>query len=126
MKDAQFKWVLMVSGFITLLAGLQYFAPGTALGLSQLSVGDPAGLLFARHWGLMAGCFGALLLYAAYQPAVRAPVVLAAAVEKTGLVLAIFMQWDEPALAGLHVPAIFDTVCVLLYAVWLVRRQNLK
>jgi len=40
-------------------------------------------------------------------------------VEKAALVVLILTQWSEPALLGLHLAAVFDTACVLLYAAWL-------
>lgn len=84
------------------------------LGLSGLVVGDDTGLLFARHWGLMAARFGALLIFAAARPNFRKPIVLAALVEKLGLMVLIALAWNTPALAGLHVAALFDGACVLL------------
>lgn len=119
MLERYFDKILYVTGAVTVTPLLQYFLPTLNLGLSGLSVGDETGMLFARHWGLMAACFGALLIFAAARPAVRRPIVLAAMVEKLGLVALIVMAWNTPALAGLHVAALFDGACVLLYAAWL-------
>lgn len=68
--------------------------PTLNLGLSGLVVGDNTGLLFARHWGLMAACFGALLIFAGARPNFRKPIVLAVLVEKLGLVARIAPTWD--------------------------------
>lgn len=87
-------------------------------------VGDDTGMLFARHWGLMAACFGALLIFAAARPHFHKPIVLAALVEKLGLVALIVMAWNAPALAGLHVAALFDGACVLIYGAYLYRARN--
>jgi hypothetical protein len=39
----------------------------------------------ARHWGLLIFCVGALLVYTAFYPPVRAPILLVAVIEKVGL-----------------------------------------
>lgn len=124
MLQRHFDKVLYVTGAVTLTPLLQYFLPAFNLGLSGLVVGDDTGMLFARHWGLMAACFGALLVFAAARPHFRKPIVLAAMVEKLGLVVLIVMAWNSPSLAGMHVAALFDGVCVLLYAAYLYRAQN--
>ena len=112
--------ILLVTGVVTALPVLQYFFPAKALKLLHHVVpGDPAGVLFARHWGLMAGCFGGLLIYAGIHPEVRAPIVAAATIEKAGLVLLIASAWNEPHARGLRLACIFDAACTVLYAVWL-------
>lgn len=116
--------ILYVTGAVTMTPLLQFFLPTLNLGLSGLVVGDDAGILFARHWGLMAACFGALLIFSAMRPNVRKPIVLAALVEKIGLVTLILMGWNNPALAGLHLTAIFDGVCVFVYGAYLYRMQQ--
>jgi hypothetical protein len=120
MTNKYFTQILYVTGFITMLPVLQFFAPGIALPLSGLQVGDATGLFYARHWGLLAFCFGALLVAAARNPAMRRPVVLAVGLEKLGLCTLVLLSWGEPALQGLYPAVAIDGVCVILYAVWLV------
>lgn len=124
MLQRHFDKILYVTGVVTLTPLLQYFLPTLNLGLSGLVVGDDTGLLFARHWGLMAACFGALLIFAGARPNFRKPIVLAALVEKLGLVALIVLAWNNPALAGLHVAALFDGACVLLYGAYLYQTRN--
>ena len=121
MFERNFDKILYVTGAVTMTPLLQFFFPALNLGLNGLVVGDDAGLFFARHWGLMAACFGALLIFAAARPAVRQPIVMAALVEKLGLVTLVGMNWNNPALAGLHAAGIFDAICVLLYGAYLYR-----
>lgn len=124
MLQRHFDKILYVTGVVTLTPLLQYFLPTLNLGLSGLLVGDDTGMLFARHWGLMAACFGALLIFVAARPNFRKPIVLAALVEKLGLVVLIALAWNNPALAGLHVAALFDGACVLLYGAYLYQVRN--
>ena len=46
---------------------------------------DGALLFFVRHWGLLIGIVGALLVEAAAVPAIRGPVLIAAATEKLAI-----------------------------------------
>ena len=115
-----FNWVLWVTGAVTTVGPLlQFIAPRQALKrLYQIELSDDAGLLFARHWGLVAAVIGASLLYAAGHEAVRPVVVAAALVEKAGLVGLIALEGGQPFAKGLRGAAAFDAVCVLLYSGW--------
>jgi hypothetical protein len=119
MIQKYFTQILYITGFITMVPLLQFFAPGVILPLSALQVGDPAGMFHAQHWGLMAFCFGGLLVYAASHPIHRRPIVLAAALEKLGLVALVTMGWNNPALQGLHPVLVIDGLCVVLYSIYL-------
>jgi hypothetical protein len=78
--------ILVVTGGLTLLAGVTIVAPSAVLGaLFGSEEPDIVTRAMARHWGLLVALVGGLLLYAGYDPALRTPVMLAAAVEKLGL-----------------------------------------
>ena len=62
---------------------------------------------------------GALLIYAAWHPELRAPLMLAAAVEKAGLVALILADWDKPHTARMRPIVICDLVIVSVYAIYL-------
>ncbi|MFZ6871697.1 hypothetical protein ACO0LF_06445 [Undibacterium sp. Di27W] len=119
MQEKIISKILYVSGTVTMLAGLQFIAPTLFLQASGMQVGDVTGLFFARHWGLMAFVVGALIIYAVKQVQARRAILLAAAVEKLGLVFMLAINWTEPALQGLHIAAFFDGSCVLLYSIYL-------
>jgi hypothetical protein len=98
--------------------------PVQMLQVQELDVTDPAGMFYARHWALMAVCFGALLIHASRSAAGRGTVILAAAAEKLGLALLVALAWNEPALHGLHGAAVFDGLCAALYLTWLWRQRG--
>lgn len=89
--------LLVITGLYTAVACLQLFAPRASLALIfGIRTDDPFTLLLARHWGLLAGLVGGLLVYAAFHPEVRAPVVVVAVVEKLILVgLVFFGGWKR-------------------------------
>jgi hypothetical protein len=113
------KAILLVTGLITMLPGLQFLAPELMLQQQGLSVSGDGGMFFARHWGLVVCCIGALLVYSAGRPEARRPIVTAGMVQKLGLVILVTMNWSNPALQGLQPAAVFDAVCVVLYALYL-------
>ena len=116
MSDKLFSHFLRFSGWTTVLGGAALVLPELWLKLGHVSVTEPAGLFYVRHWGLMACCVGALIVCAAGRPALRRPVLLAALVEKLGLVLLVALGWND--LSGMAAAAAFDAMCVVVYAVW--------
>jgi hypothetical protein len=120
MLNEHISTILLVTGIVTALPLLQFLAPKLVIKLMyKVEIEGPAGLLFARHWGLMAAVFGGLLIYASSHPQVRAPIVAGAMIEKAGLVAAIAAAWTKPYAAGMRLAAIFDAACTVIFAAWL-------
>ncbi len=111
--------ILLVTGVITASMLLQFLAPATMIRRNfggELS--GAASTLMARHWGLLVFCLGALLIYAAKHAEIREPVMIAAAVEKVGLIVLVLtgpLRKHPMAL----VIACADTVMTLLYVGYL-------
>jgi hypothetical protein len=72
----------------------------------------------ARHWGLLTFLVGALLVYAAFHPSVRGPVMVVAVIEKVALGLGIFgtSLRTHPAAAA---AAAGDSLIALIYVLYL-------
>ena len=120
MLAAHIGAVLAVTGVITALPVVLFAAPAQRVRqLLKLELADRGALLIARQLGLLAFAMGALLVYAASHPELRAPVVLAALVEKAGFVVLVAAQWSEPHTRGMRLPAAFDAACSAIYAAWL-------
>lgn len=114
------RTVLLLSGAFTLLPIVVFLFPtnGPRL-LFGVDAPDGAGGLFTRHWSLLAPSLGALLIYAAWHPELRAPLMLAAGVEKAGLVALIVADWKKPHTARMRPIVICDLVIVSVYAIYL-------
>jgi hypothetical protein len=114
-----FTKILYVSGVITMLPIVMFFLPWVTMTLTGLDVGLKAGVALAKHWGLLAFCFGALLVYSASHIELRRPIVVAAAVEKLGLCVIVVMGWNDLPLVPLR-PALFvDGIIVILFGLYL-------
>ena len=92
MLTAHIELILLITGLAT--------ASGIALLLAPVAVlkmqfgqapSDALSLFIARHWGLLVGLIGALLVYAAYHDEIRRPTMIVAVVEKMAFVIGIFL-----------------------------------
>jgi hypothetical protein len=112
--------VLLLSGAFTLLPIVVFLLPkrGSRL-LFGIDAPEGAGGLFTRHWSLLASSLGALLIYAAWHPELRAPLMLAAGVEKAGLIGLIVVDWKRPHTARMLPIVIADLVIVSVFAIHL-------
>lgn len=114
-----FTKILYISGVITMLPILFFFVPWTMFSLNGMVMNADSGIVFAKHWGLMAACFGGLLVYAAGRPEIRRPIVIAAAIEKMGLCVIIAVGWNDPGFAAFHLTLFVDGLFVILYGLYL-------
>jgi hypothetical protein len=78
--------ILIVTGAATATMLSQFFAPLPVLRLIYGEAPtDGVSVALARHWGLLIFCVGALLVYTAFYPRIRAPILVFAVIEKIGL-----------------------------------------
>jgi hypothetical protein len=117
---APIGWILSISGAVTALGGL--FAAVAPRPFLQAVFGVPdAGValtFFARHWGVLIFAIGALLVCAAYDPALRTAVLLAGAGEKLVIVAMIFFGKLQRTRL-ITVAAVADGVFAILYLAYL-------
>src|SRR5215510_4281569 len=83
--------ILIVTGALTATMLAQFVAPSWMVRhVFGEAPSGPVSMVLARHWGLLLFCVGALLVYAAFHPLLRAPAVVLALVEKAGFVACVF------------------------------------
>ena len=120
MLASSIGWILVVSGVITAGAGLAALLfPHLFLRLG-FGVESPISSLvfFVRHWGVLIFVVGALIVYSAYAPTTRAPVLVAAAMEKFAIGLLTFFGPMKPTSAMTAI-AIGDGAFAILYVAYL-------
>lgn len=117
-----FTLVLVISGVATAGAIIVFFAPRFSVrALFGEEIRDGVAILVARHWGLLVFLVGALLIVAGYDPVIRVPVAVAAAIEKVVLVALLLtgaVKWTPL----LKVVATVDGLFALLYIAFLSAR----
>jgi hypothetical protein len=83
---AHIQLILLVTGLVTALAIVVFVAPRAGVKLVfGVEQPDPATLFVTRHWGLLVGLVGALLVAAALEPGVRALAMALGATEKLAI-----------------------------------------
>ena len=120
MLAASIGWILVVSGVITAGAGLvALLFPHLFLRLG-FGVESPISSLvfFVRHWGVLIFVVAALIVYSAYAPTIRAPVLVAAAIEKFAIGLLTFFGPMKRTTAMTAI-AVGDGAFAILYVAYL-------
>ncbi len=120
MFAASIGWIMIVSGAITAGAGLAALLVPRELLRLAFGVTDAAGstIFFVRHWGVLIGVIGGLVLFGGLAPAVRDPVLVAAAGEKVAIVVLIFFGPLKRTAAMTAIAAI-DGLFAVLYVAYL-------
>jgi hypothetical protein len=111
--------ILIVTGAATATMLIQFFAPLPVLRMTYGEAPtDGVSVALARHWGLLIFCVGALLIYAAFYPPVRAPILLFAVIEKVGLGVCV-LGTSLRRQGIVAVLAVADLLMALVYLLYL-------
>ena len=114
------KAIMLVSGLLTCTMFYAALAPQAAL---DASFGDalhgPLAEIIVRNWGVLITLIGALLIYGAFVPASRTPILLVAGASKLAfisLVLAFGARYLDHQVG---IAVLVDGVTVVLFALYL-------
>jgi hypothetical protein len=119
MLAAHIELILLITGLATAGVLVVFLAPVPVIKLLfGQAPSDALGVFIARHWGLLVWLVGALLIYAAYHPEVRAPTLIVAIVEKAALVLGLLISpfRQRPTVLAM---ALADATMAAVYLVYL-------
>src|SRR5262245_1838302 len=119
MLAAHIELILLITGLVTAGVLVVFVAPIPVMKvLFGQAPSDALGLFIARHWGLLVGLVGALLIYAPYHFEVRTPTLIVAIVEKVALVLGLLISpfRQRPTVLAM---AIADAAMSALYVLYL-------
>jgi hypothetical protein len=111
--------ILVVTGVLTASMLAQFVAPSWVVRhtFGELP-SDALSKMFARHWGLLLFCIGALLFYSAFHPELRGAAVVLASLEKVGFVACVFgTSMRERGMASLM--AAGDAAMVVIFVLYL-------
>ena len=93
MLAGQIELILLITGLATAGALVLFLAPVPMMKmLFGQAPADALTLLITRHWGLLVGLVGGLLVYAAYHAEIRVPTLTVAIVEKAAFALGMLIS----------------------------------
>lgn len=119
------KWIMLVAGLLTLTMIFVVVAPEAAMRKNfGIGIDSPAMEIVVRNWGALIALIGAMLVYGAFNPAVRPLVLTVAAVSKA--VFIALMLTKGRAYLGLDIGAavVIDSIEVVLFTLFLVMRPR--
>jgi hypothetical protein len=122
---AKIKWIMLVSGVLTLTMLYPAIAPQAALrGMFGETLEGPLAQIVVRNWGVLIAIIGAMLIYGAYHAAVRPLVLCVAAFSKLVFILLILAQGSRYLGQQAGIAIVIDAVWVVLFALYLVATRG--
>lgn len=112
--------ILYITGAITGLMFFQFLLPRQQAKLLNFDMPTPESRFYFAHWGLLVFSFGALLVLAADNEALRYPIIALATIEKAALVGWVIAERKQSFAKSLFPAVAFDTACVVLYSWYLI------
>jgi len=117
---ANIKWIMLVSGFLTATMVYAAIAPDAAL---QSTFGEtldePLAKIIVRNWGALIALVGAMLIYGAFVPPVRALVLIIAGISKAIFIGLLISQGSRYLSEQAGVAVAIDSVMIVLFAWYL-------
>jgi hypothetical protein len=114
-----FKWVMLVSGLLTLTMVQAAISPQAAL---RSTFGDslegPLADIVVRNWGALIALLGAMLIYGAFRPHVRNLVLAVAGLSKI-IFISLILTYGTQYLGRVGVAVVVDSVMVFLFVTYL-------
>ena len=93
LSERAIKWIMLVSGLLTLTMIYAFIAPEAALTSTfGEALSGPVASVVVRNWGALVALIGAMLIYGAFNPAVRRFALFIAAVSKAVFIALVLGQ----------------------------------
>lgn len=122
---AKMKWVMLVSGALTLTMLQAAIAPSAAL---RATFGEtlegPLAEIVVRNWGALIALVGAMLIYGAFHPQVRELVLVIAGLSKVIFITLILTFGAQYLGHQAGVAIVVDSISVLLFIAYLVATRD--
>ena len=118
------KWVMVVSGVLTLTMLYAAIAPRAAMPSTLGEALDgPLAEIIVRNWGVLVALMGAMLIYGAYDPRVRALVLVVAGASKL-VFISLVLLYGRHYLNTAGLAVAIDATVVVLFVVYLTRARD--
>ena len=114
------KWALLLAGVLTLTMVYAAFDPrGAVQSTFGESLDGAVAAIIVRNWGVLIALVGAMLIYAAYEPAVRPLVVTVAGVSKLVFITLVLAHGQQFLGHQAGVAVLIDSIWVVLFVAYL-------
>lgn len=118
---ANMKWVMLVSGLLTCTMLYAVIAPGAAM---RSTFGEtlegPLVDVVVRNWAALIVIGGAMLIYGAFHPSTRSPILMMTAAGKLSFIALVLAQGSRYLARQAGVAVVVDSVMVVLFVAYLV------
>jgi hypothetical protein len=121
---AYIKWIMLVSGALTCTMAYAAVAPRAAL---QATFGEtlegPLAEIIVRNWSALITLVGAMLIYGAFNPAVRSLTLIVAGISKLVFIVLVLSHGARYLGHQAGVAIALDALWSMLFAWYLLGRQ---
>ncbi len=115
-----FKWVMLISGLLTCTMFLALFSPQASLTSNFAeTIEGPVEEIIVRNWGALIGLVGIMLIYGAFNTAVRRFVLVIAGISKIIFISLVLSSGISYSGLGAGTAVIADSIMIVLYIVYL-------
>ena len=122
---AGIKWIMLVSGLLTLTMIYAAIAPQAALRSTFGSTLEgPVAEIVVRNWGVLIALVGAMLIHGAFNPPVRRLVLVIAGVSKLAFIGLVLNFGNQFLGTQIGVSIAVDAVMVALFAAFLLSARR--
>ena len=122
--DRQIKWIMVVSGLLTISMVYALIAPQAALrSMFAVSLEGPAAEVIVRNWGALVAIAGGMLIYGAFVPHVRSFVLIIVTISKCTFIFLV-LTYARPLSTQLEVSLVADTIFVLIFVIYLLTQRR--
>jgi hypothetical protein len=124
---ANIKWIMLLSGALTCTMAYAAIAPQAAL---RATFGEtlegPLADIVVRNWGALIALVGAMLIYGAFNPAVRALALTVAGASKVVFIALVQSHGGRYLGQQAGIAIAIDLVWVVLFALYLLGARTAR
>jgi hypothetical protein len=124
---ANIKWIMLVSGVLTCTMIYAAIAPQAAL---RSTFGEtlegPLADIVVRNWGVLIALMGAMLIYGAFNPAVRSFALAIAGASKLAFIALVLSHGGRYLGQQAGIAIAIDLVWVVLFALYLLGARTAR
>ena len=117
---SQIKWIMLVSGALTCTMAYAAIAPQAALQSTfGETLGGPLAEIIVRNWGVLITLIGGMLIYGAFNPAVRTLALTVAGISKLAFIALVLAHGGRYLGHQAGIAIAVDLVWVVLFGWYL-------